>query len=158
VLYSAPRPAMRSADSAVAHGLAPPAQSAALRNRAATPAAAWTAAGAFPDTAGVGGRIAGSGGATGAASSGAGAFGGGAVGGASGDSYTDRAQLYESIRQIARQGAGAAAPPAPAPPAAAAGGYAPGNRAPPRPDAARWSGAAAYAAAPPAAGVNIACV
>jgi hypothetical protein len=87
----------------------------------------------------------------GSSSAGAGAVG---VDVGVGNSSTDRAQLYESIRQIARQGAGASAPPPPAP----AAGYAPSNRVPPRPDVARWSGAGAYAAAPPAAGVNIACV
>ncbi len=157
VLYSAQRPerpALRSADSAIPFGSAQPAQPAALRG--ATPAArAATGASVdgsstFAENSRSGGRVVGGGGS-------GSAFGGSAGGGSSGDGFTDRAQLYESIRQIARQGAAAAVA---SPQPKAGGGYAPSNRAPPRSDVARWSGgtAATYAAAPPAAGVNIACV
>ena len=79
-----------------------------------------------------------------------------------GSPATNRRQLYESIRQIARQ-----APTSPAlqpdlaarSPYTASTSYAPGNRMPPLPEMARWGGpGGSYVAAPPSAGFNIACV
>ena len=79
-----------------------------------------------------------------------------------GSPATNRRQLYESIRQIARQ-----APTSPAlqpdlaarSPYTASTSYAPGNRMPPLPETARWGGpGGSYVAAPPSAGFNIACV